>query len=274
MFETNTDEEGHMTNGRNKRQTELLKHLGVSGTGSIDELCKKFEVSEMTIRRDLSELQEKGLLIRTHGGAKLTESTFFEISFSAKENQFVQEKMLIAECASSLIRPNDRIVIDSGTTAGQLTRYIKDIPLSVITNALNVATDLIDCKGIDLHICGGSLRRGIAAAIGPLTVSSFESFRCDRLFMGLDGIDISGTMTVPDMQEAEVKQAMIKMADEVIVLADQSKLGRNSLGVIGQLSSVDTLITGPDADPEIVAALSEQTKILIADTHSSGTRMI
>lgn len=262
-----------MASGRNKRQTELLKHLGVSGTGSIDELCEKFEVSEMTIRRDLSELQDKGLLIRTHGGAKLTESSFFEISFSAKANQFVQEKMLIAECAAQLIEPNNRIVIDSGTTAGQMTRYIQDMQLSVITNALNVATDLIDCTGIDLHICGGSLRRGIVAAIGPLTVSSFESFRCDRLFMGVDGIDASGALTVPDMNEAMVKQAMMKMADEVIVLADHSKLGRNSLGVIGQLSSVDTLITGPDADPEVLAVLSEQTNVVVANTNSSVTRM-
>lgn len=253
-----------MASGRNSRQKELLEHLGGTGTGSIEELCQKFEVSEMTIRRDLSELQEKGLLIRTHGGAKLTESTFFEISFSAKNSQFMQEKMQIAEIASTLIKPNDRIVIDSGTTAGQLTRHIGDKKLTVITNALNVATDLIDFANIDLLLCGGSLRRGIVASIGPLTVTSFNSFRCDRLFMGVDGIDANGSLTVPDMQEAMVKQAMMKMADEIYVLADHSKLGRNSLGVIGELSSVTGLITGPEADKKIVEKLREHTEIIIS----------
>lgn len=250
---------------RDQRQQELLQHLGGTGTGSIEELCKLFDVSEMTIRRDLSELQEKGLLIRTHGGAKLTESKFFEISFSAKSNQFVQEKMKIAEQAARFIEPGQRIVVDSGTTAGHITRYIKEQRLTVITNALNVVTDLVDSPSIDLHICGGSFRRGIAASIGPMTVSCFEAYRCDLLFLGVDGIDSSGTLTVPDMQEAMVKQAMMEIAEKVIVLADHSKIGRNSLGVIGQLSSVDTLITGSDAPSELIASFKEQTNVVVVD---------
>ena len=250
---------------RDQRQQELLQHLAGSGTGSIEELCKLFDVSEMTIRRDLSELQEKGLLIRTHGGAKLTESKFFEISFSAKSSQFVQEKMMIAERAATFIEPGQRVVIDSGTTAGHLTRYVKDQRLTVITNALNVVTDLVDSANIDLHICGGAFRRGIAASIGPMTVNSFEAYRCDLLFMGVEGIDASGTLTVPDMQEAMVKQAMIRSADKVIVLADHSKIGRNSLGVIGRLSSVDTLITGPDTPAELIAKFKAQTNVLVVD---------
>lgn len=265
VFETNTMGEMDMSEKRDQRQKDLLKHLGVTGMGSIDELCTLFNVSEMTIRRDLSELQEKGLLIRTHGGAKLTESTFFEISFSAKSNQFVQEKMAIAERAAAMINPNERIVVDSGTTAGHLTRHIKDVPLTVITNALNVATDLVDCASIDLHLCGGAIRRGIVAAIGPLTVNCFEAYRCDRLFMGIDGLDASGALTVPDMQEAMVKQAMMKMADQVIVLADHSKLGRNSLGVIGNLSSVDTLITGPNVPADMLSTFQNQTNVIVAE---------
>ncbi|MCA9774440.1 MAG: DeoR family transcriptional regulator [Myxococcales bacterium] len=99
-----------MANARTDRQKALLDHLGEAGTGSIDDLCRHFGVSEMTIRRDLSALQREGLLIRTHGGAKLTESAFFEISFEAKATQFVKEKKRIAERAAEMVREDLEIM--------------------------------------------------------------------------------------------------------------------------------------------------------------------
>jgi len=251
-----------MRGGRNDRQKTLLEHLGETGTGSIEELCRRFEVSEMTIRRDLSELEKEGLLIRTHGGARLKETAFFEVSFAAKANQFVAEKKRIAERASELVQDGDRIMIDSGTTTGHFARLLKDCRLTVVTNALNVATDLIDGRQIDLHFCGGALRRGPVAAVGQVAAKFFESIRCDRLFMGVEGIDDTGTMTVPDVEEALVKQVMMRAAREVIVLADHSKLGRNSLGVIGSLSSVTALITGEEASSSALAPLRGLTNVI------------
>jgi len=253
-----------MSNGRNDRHKALLDHLSETGTGSIDELCRRFGVSEMTIRRDLSELEKEGLLIRTHGGAKLMEAAFFEISFAAKSTQFVKEKKRIAERAAEMVSDGDRIIIDSGTTTGLFARSLKERRITVVTNALNVATDLIDGRQIDLHFCGGPLRRGPVAAVGQVAAKFFESFRCDRLFMGVEGIDGAGTLTVPDVEEALVKQSMMRAAREVIVLADHSKLGRNSLGVIETLSSVTALITSQDADPAILAALSKLTNVIVA----------
>ncbi|KAA3517791.1 DeoR/GlpR family DNA-binding transcription regulator [Agrobacterium vitis] len=251
-----------MSGGRNDRQKELLTFLGEAGTGSIDELCKRFSVSEMTIRRDLTELEKEGLLIRTHGGAKLKETAFFEVSFAAKATQFVAEKKRIAEFAAGLVHDGDRIIIDSGTTTGHFARLLKDRRVTVVTNALNVAADLIDGRQIDLHFCGGALRRGPVAAVGQVAAKFFESVRCDRLFMGVEGVDSTGTMTVPDVEEALVKQMMMQAAREVIVLADHSKLGRNSLGVIGSLGSVTTLITGEEASSSTLAPLRELTKVI------------
>ena len=252
-----------MAKARTDRQKQLLEHLGETGTCSIDELCRLFDVSEMTIRRDLSSLQQEGLLIRTHGGAKLTESAFFEISFAAKTTQFVQEKRQIAERAAEMVSDGDRVIVDSGTTTGHLTRCIRDRRITVVTNALNVASDMIDNKQIDIHVCGGTLQRGSLTLVGPLATRSFESLRCDRLFLGVEGIDQTGTMTVPDIEETLVKQAMMKAAREVIVLADHSKLGRNSFGVIGSLSSVTTLITGRQADEDMLASLRKYTDVVV-----------
>ncbi len=251
-----------MSSGRNDRQKNLLEHLGETGTGTIEELCKRFGVSEMTIRRDLSELEKEGLLIRTHGGAKLKETAFFEVSFAAKATQFVAEKKRIAERAAELVQDGDRIIIDSGTTTGLFARLLKDRRVTVVTNALNVATDLIDSRQIDLHICGGALRRGPVAAVGQVAAKFFESIRCDRLFMGVEGIDDTGTMTLPDVEEALVKQVMMQAAREVFVLADHSKLGRNSLGVIGNLASATALITGEEASASALAPLRALTNVI------------
>jgi DeoR family fructose operon transcriptional repressor len=253
-----------MSNKRDERQKALLDHLGETGTGSIDKLCQRFQVSEMTIRRDLSELEREGLLIRTHGGAKLKESAFFEVSFAAKVFQFVKEKKQIAERAAEMVRDGDCIIIDSGTTTGHLAKCLKDRRITVLTNALNVASDLIECRRITLHFCGGLLRPGPVAAVGSLAARFFESFRCDRLFLGLEGVDAEGILTVPDLEEAMVKQSMMRTSREVIVLADHSKLGRNTLGVIGALSSTAALITGEKADPSILSALQQLTKVIVA----------
>jgi DeoR family fructose operon transcriptional repressor len=253
-----------MTGGRVERQKALLDHLSETGTGTIDDLCRRFGVSEMTIRRDLSGLEKEGLLIRTHGGAKLMETTFFEVSFAAKASQFVAEKKRLAEKAAEMVQDGDRIIIDSGTTTGHFARCLKERRITVVTNALNVATDLIDGRHIELHFCGGLLRRGPVAAVGQVAAKFFESIRCDRFFMGVDGIDGSGTLTVPDVEEALVKQGMMHAAREVIVLADHSKLGRNSLGVIGTLRSVTALVTGRDADPSLINAMRELTNVVVA----------
>lgn len=251
-----------MSGGRNDRQKGLLEFLGETGTSNIEELCKRFGVSEMTIRRDLAELEKEGLLIRTHGGARLKETAFFEVSFAAKASQFVGEKKRIAERAADFVQDGNRIIIDSGTTTGHFARLLKDRRVTVATNALNVATDLIDGRQVDLHFCGGPLRRGPVAAVGHVAARFFESIRCDRLFMGVDGIDETGTMTVPDVDEALVKQVMMRAAREVIVLADHSKLGRNSLGVIDGLASVTALITGEEANPSVLERLRGLTTVI------------
>ena len=252
-----------MSNGRGERQRTLLEYLGEVGTSSIETLCGRFDVSEMTIRRDLSELEKEGLLIRTHGGAILKEAAFFEMSFAAKASQFIAEKKRIAERAARFVQDGDRIIIDSGTTTGHFARLLKDRRLTVVTNALNVATDLIDGPQTDLHFCGGALRRGIVAAVGQAAARFFESVRCDRLFLGLEGIDETGTMTVPDVEEALVKQTMMRAAQEVFVLADHSKLGRNSLGVIAGLGSVTALITGQEASPSALEPLRGLTDVIL-----------
>ncbi|MEF2072463.1 DeoR/GlpR family DNA-binding transcription regulator [Consotaella aegiceratis] len=251
-----------MTFARRERQRALLEHLSERGTGSIAALCKQFDVSEMTIRRDLSELEKEGHLVRTHGGAKLMESSFFEVSFADKNTHFIHEKKRIAQAAAQLVADGDSIIIDSGTTTGYFARELTERRVTVVTNALNVAADLIDSRQIDIHFSGGALRRVSVAAVGLTAARFFESYRCDRFFMGVEGIDEAGTLTVPDVQEALVKQNMMRAAREIVILADHSKLGRNSLGVIGSLEQVSTLITSREANQEIVTRLERYTRVI------------
>lgn len=245
-----------------ERQDALLALLGQKGFASVEELCQLLDVSDMTIRRDFADLEKRGLLLRTYGGATLSESAFFEVSFNAKVTQFVEEKRRIGKAAADMVRDRETILIDSGSTTAQMAKHLKNKRLTVVTNALNIASDFLDSKDIEILMCGGMLRKGPMCFVGPQAEEFFENVRCSKVFLGVEGIDSEGVMTVPDLVEAHTKRVLINSAREVIVLADHSKLGRNTLGSISSLTKADSLITGTEADPEILKVLGEFTNVI------------
>jgi DeoR family transcriptional regulator, fructose operon transcriptional repressor len=247
-----------------ERQRAILGHLAKNGNVSVSDLCQLFEVSEMTIRRDLADLEKQGLLQRTYGGAIPTEPAFFEMSSRAKQSVFTEEKERIGSLCAEMIRDGEVIFLDSGTTTLQVARCIKSKTLTLVTNDLNIASELLDYPNIEVHITGGILRRGTNNLIGVKASSFFDDIRGTKLFLAVEGVDLKAGLTVPDINEVPMKRKMIDSASEVIVVADHSKLGRNSMNIIAHLSAANCLVTDRDAPEEILRALKDQIQVTLA----------
>ncbi len=247
-----------------ERQKIIIDFLAEHGFANVAELCRMFSVSEMTIRRDLSELEKQGLLQRTHGGAAVAESAFFQFSFQAKLSQFVQEKERIGKIAAEMVRDGDVVLFDSGSTTTQVAKHLRDKRITVVTNALNIVSELFDCPQIEIHIAGGLLKKFAGNLIGPQAITFFNEVRGDKLFLGVEGVDVNGGATVPDVIEAHTKRTMINSASQTIIVADHSKLGRNTLSTIIPLAEADYLVTGKEAEEELVAQLRNHIEVIIA----------
>ncbi len=246
----------------NERQSAIIEYLTDKGFASVATLAQEFRVSEMTIRRDLTELEMQRVLQRTYGGATVYDPAFFEVSLQTKTTQFVEEKRRIGKAAADLVEDGDIVILDAGSTTMLVAKYLKTKRITVITNALNIAADLSDCPNIELYIVGGHLRQGVLAIVGPETSAFFENIRADKLFLGVDGVDITGGVMVPELNEAHTKRAMTKSAKEIIVVADHSKIGRSTLCTIIPLSKVTTLITGREADSSLLDEMRAHVPIM------------
>jgi DeoR/GlpR family transcriptional regulator of sugar metabolism len=246
-----------------QRQNRIKNFLVETGFVSIAELGKEFDVSEMTIRRDLDELERQGLIQRTYGGAVSTEPAFFEMSFQAKASQCEEQKRRIGMAAASLVKAGQTIIIDSGTTTDQIIRHIKDTQITVITNALNIVSEAMKNPDIEVMLAGGQLRKGLNYTLGPQTSDFIRTIRADIFFLAVEGADVRGGFTVPDLYNADNKRTMVNAAQRVIVVADHSKLGRVSTNSIIPLDQASLLITDTEADPGIVEELCEHIEVML-----------
>lgn len=231
-----------------ERQGAILHYLTEQGFATVAALAQEFHVSEMTIRRDLVELEKQRALQRTYGGATVYDPSFFEVSLQAKATQFVEEKRRIGKAAGDLVQDGDIVILDAGSTTMLVAKFLKTKRITVVTNALNIAADLSDCPEIQIYVAGGHLRQGVLAIIGPDTAAFFENIRADKMFMGAEGIDVRGGIMVPEFSEAHTKRAMANAAKELIVVADHTKIGRSTLSTIVPLTKVTTVITGREAE--------------------------
>jgi DeoR family fructose operon transcriptional repressor len=227
------------------RIVEMVNHLGKA---TVAELSESLAVSSVTIRRDLERLDEKELLIRTHGGAMALQNNRLEAtlekSFSEKEEAFAAEKERIAEVASKLVNDGDAVLLTPGTTNMRLARMlIGKKELTLVTNAANIVTHIGSDSGIDIILTGGKLRNKSFAMVGPLADQALSGIRVDKLFLGIDGFDFNEGLTTPNLAEANTNRQMISIAKKVIVIADHSKFGKVAFSQIAPLHVVHTVIT-------------------------------
>lgn len=240
------------------RQQSILQLLEAQGAVRVAELCERFGVSEMTVRRDLSELEQAGLVRRTHGGAVSARGRSFEPPYLVRETTNRHQKERIGRLAASLVQDGDSVALDVGTTTLEVARALRDKNnLTVITHSLHIAYALSSHPLIRLIVVGGVLRAGELSLVGHLAERAYREFHVDKLFLGVGGLSIEAGLTEFNLEDALVKQAMLQSAKERIVVADASKLERTAFARVGSLSSVNTLVTSTEADPNILKRIEE-----------------
>jgi DeoR family transcriptional regulator of aga operon len=225
---------------------------------TVEELVQRFEVSAVTIRGDLDSLAQEGALVRSHGGALRHAETPEDVPLALKQTRRHGEKVRIARAAVRTVRDGETIILDSGSTTLEIARQLRSHEfesLSVITNALNVAMELATLSRVRLIMTGGILRQMSHSLAGPPAEQVLDSLRADRLFLGVDGLDPDIGLMTPDVFEARLNAHMIRVSNEVVVVADSTKFQRRSLSVISGLDAVHKVITDSGAPPERVAEL-------------------
>jgi DeoR family transcriptional regulator of aga operon len=240
-----------------ERRRRILELLDEQERVTVEELSARFHVSAVTIRGDLEALSETGALVRSHGGA-LRRLDQPDAPIAVKETLHHGEKVRIGHAAAQLIRQDETIILDSGTTTVEIARQIKFLQLrslTVITNALNIAMELANLPHVRVIMIGGLLRQMSYSTVGPHAEQILRALNADKLFLGVDGLDPAIGLTTPDVLEAQLNALMIKVSREVIAVADSSKFLRRSLSLIAGVNHVHRLITDHKADPQVVASL-------------------
>ncbi|HOF17678.1 MAG TPA: DeoR/GlpR family DNA-binding transcription regulator [Phycisphaerae bacterium] len=227
-----------------RRREEIQRILQSRQQVSISQLARRFGVSEMTIRRDLDQLESQGRVRRTHGGALPAERMVFEFDFVARRQANRPAKQAIAAEAVKRVHPGHRLILDTGTTTLELARLLKPIEdLTVITPSLAVASELQYCDNVQTVLLGGVVRRGSPDLTGMVAEAVLDMFSADLAFQGADGIGLDGALYTQDMRIAKVDQKIRSRARQTYVLADSTKIGKTALTRHGFLPQVEALIT-------------------------------
>jgi len=245
-------------NNLNERHQYILDILRKQGSASVTSFASQLNVSEVTIRKDLSYLESLNMLYRAHGFAILINPYINDRHINEKEKINADKKVAIGIKAASLITDKDSIIIASGTTVLALAREIKaPTHLTVITAATNIASILCRDSNIDVIQLGGILRNSSESAVGPFAEKMIQDFSCSKLFIGVDGFDTSYGLTTTNMMEASLNKMMIKAAQKIIVLADSSKFGLRGFSKICDISEVDQIITDDQAPQHFIDELND-----------------
>jgi DeoR family transcriptional regulator of aga operon len=243
-----------------ERRRQIRTLIETAGRVSSDALALRFNTSAVTIRSDLRALAASGALLRTHGGA-VSHREGDEVPLAIRAGHHHCEKVRIAQAAVGLIRDGDTILLDSGSTTHELAKQLALKPLTsvnVITNALNVAMALAHARHVNLVMLGGSLRANSFTLSGPQSEAALATLSADRLFLGVDSLDPERGLMTPHLMEAQLNAKMIRVARQVIAVADSSKLQRRNLSVICALECLDMLITDVRATPSVINAIRDR----------------
>ena len=229
---------------KEERHSIILETLMQHNSVLVTDLAEQLNVSSVTIRKDLTELERAKKLYRNHGKAILIDPYSENRNVSDKEKLCVEEKRAIGAMAASLITPKDSVIIASGTTVHALARNITTTDkLTVITASLEVANILSKDRDIDIIQLGGMLRHSSLSVVGKYAEAALSDFSCSKLFIGVDGIDLDYGITTTDMMEASLNRVMMQASQKTIVLADSSKFGRRGFSKIADMEDIDHIIT-------------------------------
>jgi DeoR/GlpR family transcriptional regulator of sugar metabolism len=235
-----------------KRQRELLNYIRAYGTGSVNEMAKLLGVSTSTVRRDLNDLQERGLIERVHGGAAPLNDDLEPVR-PLREVAFADEKRRIGQAAAAHIADHSTVLILGGTTTEAMLPFLGTARgLTVLTNSLMVVNRLSQYSDIEIIVLGGLLRRQEMSLLGHLTIAGLDEFGIDQVFSGAFGIDPEIGVTGTNLSETQTDRSLASSARELIMLADHSKLAQRGPARLVPTTAVTTLIVDDGADPEVL----------------------
>ena len=243
-----------------KRHRDILELLEQHGDVVVNELADRFDVSPLTIRRDLDALASDGLVLRTHGGATRAAAGVIRFVHAEKAQSHEAEKAAIAREVASMIAPGMTISLDTGTTTMAVAREIAAIPsLTVLTSSLAVASVLYGRENITLYILGGLVGHGSPDLTGEVTEDNITRFRVQKTILGADAVCTDGIFT-GNSAVARVSRAMIRGGAERIVVADSSKINQTAFVRIAPLADINCIVTDAGATPDARALLDGRAR--------------
>lgn len=240
-----------------ERQHRIAEYLQKVEFASLEELAREVEASVSTVRRDLTILEAGGGLRRTHGGARVVNPRSDEFIFSTRDTHQLAEKEVIGRACADLIRPNQSVIIDAGTTVYHVARYLENKTPQIITNSLPVANHFASANRVEVIVSGGVIYPRLGVLVGPLAVESFSKIHADIAVMSAGGITLDGVTNSHGLL-IDIQRAMIAAAQKVIFCLDHTKFGRRSVSAMCDLDSIDIIVTDGRAPEDLVKGLRER----------------
>jgi DeoR family fructose operon transcriptional repressor len=226
-----------------ERKIKIIDLLNQNKKVTVTELVRLFNVSSATIRSDLRELNDRAQLIRTHGGAIIETGAGFEPDTKQKRDLNLAAKQKIAQLAIELINDGDTVIFDTGTTTLELAKLLSQRHrITAVTNDFEIARVLEEMNSISVVMLGGELRKNFHCTVGAAGIEMLAQLSVDKAFMGTNSLSISKGASTPNLQQAEIKKAMVSSAQKVILLCSSRKLGKDSFVHFASLDQIDTLI--------------------------------
>ncbi len=246
LFKFETFYKREIMRDTSQRREQISRMLKEIGSVQVPHLAVKYDVSTVTIRKDLRFLEQQGIATRSYGGAMLKETNVIEteLAIDRKQTLHAEEKLSIGKAAAQLINSGDSIILDSGSTTIQIAAHLKDKEdLTIITNGLNVVNKLSVYDEIDVMLLGGTLRRKNMSFFGSSAEKCLEDLHVDKLFLGVDGFHMERGITTYFEAEAVLNRVMCKIASEIIIVTDSSKFEHVCLHKILEPAAVTTVVT-------------------------------
>ena len=241
-----------------ERRNAILEKLQVERRVVVSELSILYDVSEETIRRDLDKLENDGYAIKSYGGAVLNENSNMDLPFNVRKNRNVLGKQKLANIVNEMIRDGENIMLDASSTAVAIAKTIKNRKdLTVITNSLEIALELLEAPGIRVISTGGVATGGSLALVGPVTDSTIRLYYVDKAIISAKGFDIDSGFMDSDEQHATNKASMLHMAKKKILAVDSSKFGKIAFAKIGDLKDLSAIVTDKKPDDEWLKRFEE-----------------
>ena len=249
-----------------ERQERIVQYINNHQKANTDQLAKEFDVSEVTIRRDIDALANKGLLVKTHGGAVSISNSLlsYEIPHSMKSEINAAAKKKIGAAGAGFIKDGDIIILDAGSTTLEVAKAITAKNVTVLTNDIQIALELSHKKDITVIVSGGKLLGSVYSLSGNQTIEFFSKTHVNRTILGCDALDASFGVSNRTMEESSVKAAMIAAADEVIMVTDSSKFNKKVFQYVCSLKDIDKIITNQLDDITAAALSSNNVEIILA----------